>query len=192
MKFDDKEIVDIEEPHNKIKITILDTDEKGNLKKEPLITWIFDLNKDKFCKTCNTFYPFFEFRRNKRTGLLYPKCKRCLKRERKIRNENTNVETKIKRKYKYFKKKNLYPPWGDWLTYKQFKSFITDRCYYCGKKPNPFNGIDRINNKKGYLRDNCVSCCWECNRMKGIMTQEEFNKKILTLYEWDKKIKGDR
>lgn len=36
------------------------------------------------------------------------------------------------------------------------------------------NGIDRVDNNKGYTLDNCVPCCWECNQMKS----------SLNLYEW--------
>jgi 5-methylcytosine-specific restriction endonuclease McrA len=40
------------------------------------------------------------------------------------------------------------------------------------------NGIDRIDSNKGYTMDNCVSCCWTCNRMKGNMTQQNFLEHI--------------
>ena len=38
-------------------------------------------------------------------------------------------------------------------------------CTYCGK-PIETVGIDRIDNSKGYTKDNITSCCKVCNRMK--------------------------
>lgn len=51
---------------------------------------------------------------------------------------------------------------------------ILDACYYCGEKPSRrykktnifYNGLDRMNNKKGYVKGNVVSCCWRCNKIK--------------------------
>jgi 5-methylcytosine-specific restriction endonuclease McrA len=60
-------------------------------------------------------------------------------------------------------------------------------CAYCGvlnsntchlrfKHAAPFryNGIDRQNNKQGYVLTNVVSCCSTCNRAKRDMSVEEF------------------
>lgn len=59
-------------------------------------------------------------------------------------------------------------------------------CYYCGRSPSNvqrsrtgggdfiYNGIDRIDNNKGYTESNCVSCCKRCNVAKANMTKEEF------------------
>ncbi len=72
------------------------------------------------------------------------------------------------------------------LTKKEFKSFVEGNCHYCGAKPNnitnhpecighyKYSGIDRVNNKKGYTIDNCVSCCKVCNRMKSSMGYDDF------------------
>lgn len=43
-------------------------------------------------------------------------------------------------------------------------------CNYCGReasKETGLNGIDRVNNSVGYRPDNVVSCCGECNAIKG-------------------------
>lgn len=36
------------------------------------------------------------------------------------------------------------------------------------------NGIDRIDNSKGYTPENSRACCFPCNRAKAQMTEEEF------------------
>ena len=68
----------------------------------------------------------------------------------------------------------------DWkLTSNQVKELTSKNCFYCGKSPSTklekymslngqytYNGIDRLDNLKGYTYDNCVSCCQNCNRAK--------------------------
>jgi hypothetical protein len=51
-------------------------------------------------------------------------------------------------------------------------------CFYCGTIPKPFVGIDRIDNNKDYLIDNCVACCKTCNLAKRDMSVDEFRKWI--------------
>jgi hypothetical protein len=50
----------------------------------------------------------------------------------------------------------------------KFKLMLFQPCYYCGLKPtkNLINGVDRVNNNKGYVINNCVSCCNVCNVLK--------------------------
>ena len=47
-------------------------------------------------------------------------------------------------------------------------------CYYCGTEPNPLNGIDRVDNSKGYVYNNVVSCCKICNSMKNTLSISDF------------------
>lgn len=61
-------------------------------------------------------------------------------------------------------------------------------CYYCGAKHSNakivygktqhrtlrYNGIDRIDNDRGYEIDNVVTCCSYCNRAKMDMGKEDF------------------
>ncbi|HUT90114.1 MAG TPA: hypothetical protein VMY37_11495 [Thermoguttaceae bacterium] len=76
----------------------------------------------------------------------------------------------------------------------EFVELVAGNCYYCGtapaqvRKPNaqvngPFvyNGIDRIDGRSGYAIDNCVSCCWVCNRAKGALASHEFEAWISRL-----------
>jgi len=65
----------------------------------------------------------------------------------------------------------------------------TSPCFYCGTPPSQrkrspgqvgehatyvYNGVDRVDNEVGYVAENCVPCCWRCNKAKGSMTQREF------------------
>lgn len=66
-------------------------------------------------------------------------------------------------------------------------------CVYCGVTPSrtrntgyssiTYNGIDRLDNDKGYVLDNCVSCCTICNTAKSNLTMEQFADRIKTWYE---------
>ncbi len=76
--------------------------------------------------------------------------------------------------------------YGFSLTKKAFRSLTKQNCHYCGQVPARkkkkatynggyiFNGVDRVNNKKGYTPSNTVTCCWVCNRMKRTMSEKEF------------------
>lgn len=95
------------------------------------------------------------------------------------------------------------------LTYKQFVSFATKPCFYCGTEPkkwdcmtnspslkkdspnvNPsdyiieFTGVDRINSKEGYTIDNVVPCCVFCNRAKSDLSLDDFKLKLEKTYKW--------
>lgn len=49
-----------------------------------------------------------------------------------------------------------------------YEKLKKDTCYLCGKKTQfgHVNGIDRINDKIGYVESNCASCCGNCNYLK--------------------------
>ena len=57
-------------------------------------------------------------------------------------------------------------------------SLFTSQCKYCGEKyegqGKNLLGVDRINNSKGYIKENCVSCCEMCNIMKNDYTEADF------------------
>lgn len=53
---------------------------------------------------------------------------------------------------------------------------ITDNCYYCGAAPEPLHGIDRVDNTRGYLEDNVVTACKQCNKAKSNHTKQFFEE----------------
>lgn len=61
------------------------------------------------------------------------------------------------------------------LQFDDFKILVVSPCYYCkSQKENELNGIDRVDNSKGYTKENCVACCEVCNRMKLIYHPDFF------------------
>ena len=76
------------------------------------------------------------------------------------------------------------------LSDEQVKKLIVQPCFYCGAPPRahayfkklngdfPCNGLDRIDNNRGYIENNVVSCCKNCNRAKGTMSFSEYKQFI--------------
>ena len=56
---------------------------------------------------------------------------------------------------------------------KDFEKLWKKPCYYCGAFIETI-GIDRINNKIGYLKNNIVPCCAWCNKAKLELLPEQF------------------
>ncbi len=67
-----------------------------------------------------------------------------------------------------------------------FYKLTSQPCCYCGCQPasirstktNPsiylYNGLDRVDNAKGYERENLVPCCHQCNVAKHTQSLEQF------------------
>ena len=72
------------------------------------------------------------------------------------------------------------------LNFEEFINLTQQNCHYCGDKPNQYskhyyaikgffyNGLDRVNNSRGYEIDNVVPCCKHCNRAKWEKSKDEF------------------
>lgn len=85
------------------------------------------------------------------------------------------------------------------LTLEQHKELVVKDCHHCGAKPVPYNpyllqsmkankvssrrleeawivknGIDRLDNDKGYNSANCVAACQKCNYGRQDYTVEEY------------------
>ena len=81
------------------------------------------------------------------------------------------------------------------LTFDQFLILTQQNCFYCGSKPNNlyknicgngnfiYNGIDRLDNTKGYTLDNVVPCCYQCNWAKRDLSINEFISWVNRIYE---------
>lgn len=72
------------------------------------------------------------------------------------------------------------------LTREKFKELTSSNCYYCNIKPSReqksrttvyiCNGIDRVDNHKGYEVNNCVPCCRRCNSIKMGISKDMIEK----------------
>ena len=82
------------------------------------------------------------------------------------------------------------------LSKEYFEELTKGSCYYCGlsakqsvsgrvRRANGdylYNGIDRLDNSKGYVEGNVVSCCGLCNKMKSGLIESEFLTHIRKIY----------
>jgi hypothetical protein len=87
------------------------------------------------------------------------------------------------------------------LTQEEFATLVEQPCHYCGqigsittygngntKSPYVHNGLDRVDNTKGYTKDNVVPCCKICNSMKSSLSYKEFVDKVMAIAT---KLKGN-
>jgi hypothetical protein len=72
----------------------------------------------------------------------------------------------------------------------KFEELVMKDCFYCGATPHEamygrirvdktrakvtYNGLDRVDNSRGYEVDNVVPCCRICNIMKAELSVQEF------------------
>ena len=70
-------------------------------------------------------------------------------------------------------------------------STVKKPCHYCGTTPiKPhredssflYNGLDRFDNNLGYVESNIVPCCFICNKMKGVLTKEDFMEHLNSIF----------
>lgn len=81
-----------------------------------------------------------------------------------------------------------------------FYKLSESNCFYCGGPPSnrekdtaihidgerlviPYQGIDRIDSNRGYLKSNSIPCCARCNKAKNDMTYIQFANWITRVYK---------
>lgn len=119
----------------------------------------------------------------------------CLQRERVIKaNTKGYGEASLHGIYCVYKNNAKRRNQEFKLSKDEFKKLTKQNCNYCGtipkqvitrgnsSTPYTYNGIDRVNNKKGYTIENSVSCCMICNMAKGALTHTEFKNWIIRIY----------
>ena len=137
------------------------------------------------CYGCKNIFPLsyeYFYRNKKQGGGFCYLCKKCHKeyesknKDRKAIREHRRYLRLRKnllylfRKYKKAAKERKYI---FNLTFDQFKKFWQKPCYYCGDKIETI-GLDRIDNNKGYEMKNIISCCRQCNYLKGNRNRNDF------------------
>lgn len=87
------------------------------------------------------------------------------------------------------------------LPREEFEKLTQLACNYCGLPPSTstqtinkhgygqilYNGLDRVDPKKGYIKGNVVPCCWQCNLAKFRFSYENFMSYIDRLVKFRKK-----
>jgi len=122
----------------------------------------------------------------------------CYNRERaKERFSKPYGEAAQNVKYRHYscgaKKRNI----AFELSKEEFFEIVSKKCFYCGLEPHnlkkgfnnhgdfTYSGIDRIDNKKGYIKGNVVPCCSICNHAKNTMDIVDFYAWVKRIYEFN-------
>lgn len=139
----------------------------------------------KTCKHCNTEYVYINKLHRSSTASPSYCSKECRNEVRK----QVNANNKLRSKRKEEEGDELY-----WIINKRLSAikssakqrnidfnlkpsdvipYYKKKCYYCNGSVKNIN-LDRIENDKGYISDNIVSCCLTCNKMKLEQVQHDF------------------
>jgi hypothetical protein len=115
-------------------------------------------------------------------------CK-CGMRDARIKARLPNHEGIKRELYRAYRQSSLKRGKEFFISYEQFIELIGKSCFYCGIEPKQrwkvsttrmiqcefvYNGIDRKNNDIGYVIDNCVPCCEQCNNSKKTLSYENW------------------
>jgi hypothetical protein len=74
------------------------------------------------------------------------------------------------------------------LTLDEFTKIIQRPCHYCDEQIE-VRGVDRVDNRVGYLLSNSVPCCPECNFMKRNMNKHRFVNRAVKIARYQEKLK---
>jgi hypothetical protein len=105
-----------------------------------------------------------------------------------LKQKDIQEDTKWNHLYNRYKKGAKIRNLEFKLSFDDAKELFNKECYYCGTKyyngstekgfKIKYNGIDRVDNSKGYIKENVVPCCGICNKAKGTMSSEIFQQWI--------------
>ena len=137
----------------------------------------------------------------------------CLKKEFLAKKGNqfglyeNRQEAMLKIQYSHLKRRHLLKKLdGTVIDFKTFEEMSISACKYCGLAHSKeiedrkdeskskkrlsneilsINGIDRLDNNKGYSKENCVPCCKYCNFAKHTMSEDDFYKWVKRVYEFN-------
>lgn len=115
----------------------------------------------------------------------------CYQRERTSETRKAEAQQRFglsarKRAYAVYVRNARYRNYEFEISLEQFLELSQKECYYCGAGPSNisrnqsnngdyiYNGLDRMDNSKGYLIDNVVPCCFTCNIAKAGKSISDF------------------
>lgn len=138
----------------------------------------------KICKGCpkRGELPLSEFTTDSKYSDEITYCRECREKKQKVDNgrkeridKKKNLTDKITLIKKSAKKRNIEFN----LEKKDAEKLLTSPCFYCEyiSDEGLLGSIDRIDSKKPYNLDNCISCCNICNVMKGSLDINTFIKR---------------
>jgi len=152
------------------------------------------IDTNKICTICCKEQPFAEFIFT--DNRLTKTCKTCrtqnkvqnLKRDKDHRNELARKN--INRAFYSYNKDAIRRNIPFHLSKEEFVDIVERPCAYCGiiDEEKNFNGVDRVDSKKQYIIENCVSACTLCNFLKHVMPVDLFFRRIEHILTYQGKI----
>lgn len=127
-----------------------------------------------------------------------------------LRSVSSNINGKNSRRYEphISSARKIYTHHYRDCDFETFYTLSQLPCHYCGRPPHnttniashatskykysdeqkqngnfTYNGLDRIDNNKGHIKNNIVPCCATCNYMKRTMGYKEFLEHIDRMYK---------
>jgi len=95
--------------------------------------------------------------------------------EAKAKREEHKLTT---HRYGKIKHRSVEKGFNDWVSNEEYLIEVVKPCVYCKKVHWGVEkgiGLDRIDNSKGYVSGNILSCCGDCNRSRSnVFTVDEF------------------
>lgn len=163
-----------------------------NDKLRPIFNVRCNLCKNEYI---STYYNFKDIRRIKSS------CRKCSNKMNKTYNVMSLSEAQISIVYSNYKSRAKSKNWEFLISKEEFTNLIHSNCHYCDLSPNKFrkdrvknlrvidtnefsNGIDRLDSSKGYIIDNVVACCEDCNKAKRNLSYTQFLDLITKIYEF--------
>lgn len=119
--------------------------------------------------------------------------------QKRHKTRNHPILSALRQKYRVYRSSAAARNLEFNLPFLYFASLVVRPCFYCGgpprqeirfrsKKPTESadvrtNGLDRLENSRGYLMHNVVPSCWRCNSSKGVMSFRDFMQFVASVYE---------
>lgn len=80
------------------------------------------------------------------------------------------------------------------LNFEEFINLVQQKCFYCGEEPLQccknkyakdfyYNGLDRVDNSKGYFLENVKVSCFKCNNAKQKRSKDDFIAWVKRCYD---------
>jgi len=138
---------------------------------------------ERLCVMCGLLYDAYHTSK----GVESTRCLECqdsmrkqdqkrADRERNYKNEHLRNMAFYLKAYQFSAKRRNY---AFELSLEQFERLVTKPCFYCDyHKEGEVNGIDRLDNNKGYTVENSKPCCEMCNHMKQMYHVQYFLAKV--------------
>jgi hypothetical protein len=114
---------------------------------------------------------------SKRKGGLYWCCRAC-------DAQNRSREISPNSRYRQIRQRARVRKMDFDLSFARYQEIVSQLCAYGSHSPKPVKhiGIDRKDNKQGYVEGNCLPCCYRHNYIKGSVFSYDEMRDICNRY----------